>query len=88
MITIDLTTENLLKINELCRLFAIYAIKHNISSEIAGKPNVALRHEWYDKRTKFIEDNWNAKWLGEMFDPETIDYNGIVIESKYAYEEV
>ena len=33
MITIDLTTENLLKINELCRLFAFYAIKHNITSD-------------------------------------------------------
>ena len=91
MITIDLTTENLLKINELTRLFCLYCIKHNIPSERAGYPNKPLRDEWNGKRLKFIEDNWNIA----VFDTDkqqiiesTVDYSGIVIESKYAYEEV
>lgn len=59
MKTIELTSENICKIFELARLFALECIKTGNNGEIAGYPNELIRNQWYEDRAEFINKNWN-----------------------------
>lgn len=62
----ELSTDNILKILELSRRFALYCIENNIPSEVAGTVNDDLRNIWYEKRTEYIKENWHKVLIDEV----------------------
>ena len=62
----EITTDNICKIFELSRRFALYCIENKIPSEVTGTINDDLRNIWYDKRTEYIKEHWNDITLEEV----------------------
>ena len=60
---IELNQQNIYKIFDLGRLFALHCIEEGFSGGVAGSPDeerIPLEKEFYDRREKFIAEHWDG----------------------------